>query len=702
MKNLFTSTVTISKCMVAFTALLLFCVTPSLQAQWKQCNGLYNKKITGLFTIGTTLFAYDNGLFKSTDKGATWSKTEIVLGSDSQVNDIIEFGGKLFAIGKGVYASTNNGDTWKKVSTYSIGDAITTMGSDIFVGGYEGFCRSSDTGSTWTCSPFPIPHHYVLSLATMGNTLLAGLKSQNPDEGGGIYSSIDNGKSWNLIAFKHKYVRKLIVKDHFLYVSTHAVDYNDLDRDPDTVIGLYRSSDNGVSWTAIHPGFESRYVSTFTVNGTTLTASFFQSGLYQSTNNGDNWSEVKTEADNKVVYKLATIGSDIFSSPQSGGIYKTADVGVSWNEVGLKNQYVYSLNAVDNTIYVGSSQNGIYYSKDNGTIWNYGKIGVGSLSAVSIYGYGNTVLVGTNGGGIYQSTDSGVNWKSFNPQLNNRTIQSLAVIGTTVFAGTDNGLRYVDKDNVWQLAPSGQPAKSRAFAIIGNTLYGGGNGGVSMTSDYGETWTKIGLDTQNITILSAVGTILYACDTDKFMHISSDFGATWTKTGMPSVEVMSFVGNDKALFIATKDSGVYQSTDKGTTWAQMNKGLSSNVINVITLNGKTLFGGANGSSMWMYENAVSVSEPQNHDENISANQLKVYPNPAYSSITISRSNSQFTQNSQIRYSISSLVGTKLIETESSLESFKIPLNGIPQGVYLLSATQGTKQITTSFMVLQQD
>ncbi|MBI3258180.1 MAG: T9SS type A sorting domain-containing protein [Ignavibacteriae bacterium] len=140
----------------------------------------------------------------------------------------------------------------------------------------------------------------------------------------------------------------------------------------------------------------------------------------------------------------------------------------------------------------------------------------------------------------------------------------------------------------------------------------------------------------------------------------------------------------------------------GKTWSQMNTGLSTMNINALVLKGNTLFAGADGTSMWMYEKAVSVSEPQNHDENISANQLAVYPNPANSSITIDRSNSQFAENSEVRYSISNMVGTKILETEDSLESFTIPLNGIPTGVYSITATQGKKQISSTFVVLKQD
>ena len=66
MKNYSSTTVTIRNCMAVFTTLLLFCAVSSLQAQWKQCNGLYGGNISGLFTVGNTLYAQENGLFKST------------------------------------------------------------------------------------------------------------------------------------------------------------------------------------------------------------------------------------------------------------------------------------------------------------------------------------------------------------------------------------------------------------------------------------------------------------------------------------------------------------------------------------------------------------------------------------------------------------------------------------------------------------
>ncbi|MBI3259770.1 MAG: hypothetical protein HYZ54_09895, partial [Ignavibacteriae bacterium] len=73
MKNYFTSVIAIRNFVTVFASLLFFLVTPSLHAQWKHCNGLYGGRITGLFTIGTTLFAdSEEGFFKSTDKGETW------------------------------------------------------------------------------------------------------------------------------------------------------------------------------------------------------------------------------------------------------------------------------------------------------------------------------------------------------------------------------------------------------------------------------------------------------------------------------------------------------------------------------------------------------------------------------------------------------------------------------------------------------
>ncbi len=39
--------------------IFILCTAPPLHAQWKQCNGLYGGNISGLFTVGNTLYAWN-------------------------------------------------------------------------------------------------------------------------------------------------------------------------------------------------------------------------------------------------------------------------------------------------------------------------------------------------------------------------------------------------------------------------------------------------------------------------------------------------------------------------------------------------------------------------------------------------------------------------------------------------------------------
>src|SRR5690349_12362423 len=57
--------------------------------------------------------------------------------------------------------------------------------------------------------------------------------------------------------------------------------------------GVYRSTDNGDTWTQIDngiPGTKTR-VNAITINGTTVFIGASSIGVYRSTNNGDAWTE---------------------------------------------------------------------------------------------------------------------------------------------------------------------------------------------------------------------------------------------------------------------------------------------------------------------------------------------------------------------------------------------------------------------------
>ena len=127
------------------------------QAESWSVAGLEGVNVRCLATIGESVFAgtIDEGLFRTTDGGETWSS--INNGSTSSSFRAIEaHEGVLFAggeIGTGVFRSTDEGETW------------TLLGSGIPLGSYRGFASadgwiaagsfmtgvyvSADAGDSW-------------------------------------------------------------------------------------------------------------------------------------------------------------------------------------------------------------------------------------------------------------------------------------------------------------------------------------------------------------------------------------------------------------------------------------------------------------------------------------------------------------------------------------------------------------------------
>ena len=82
-------------------------------------------------------------------------------------------------------------------------------------------------------------------------------------------------------------------------------------------VGVYSSTNNGSSWTAVNHGLTSTYVNTIGVDGTTLLAGT-DVGISRSTDNGANWADANTGLPNVACYAFAVSGSKLFAGTTSG------------------------------------------------------------------------------------------------------------------------------------------------------------------------------------------------------------------------------------------------------------------------------------------------------------------------------------------------------------------------------------------------
>ncbi len=213
--------------------------------------------------------------------------------------------------------------------------------------------------------------------------------------------------------------------------------------------GVFLSTNNGTSWTAVNTGLTDTLVTSLAVSGTNLFAGTDNyGGIFLSTNNGTSWTPENSGLKGYTVYSLAVNGTNLFAGTFGGGVFFSANNGTSWTPVnnGLTGYTVYSL-AVNGTNLFAGTDGGVFLSNNNGTSWTAVNAGLTTYTAGGVAPVYSLAVNGTNlfagtDGGVFLSTNNGTSWTAVNAGLTTTTsggitsVNSLAVNGTNLFAGT--------------------------------------------------------------------------------------------------------------------------------------------------------------------------------------------------------------------------------------------------------------------------
>ena len=314
------------------------------------------------------------------------------------------------------------------------------------------------------------PPGYITSLAVSGRNLFAAAYR--------IYRSTDNGTSWTAAdsGLTDPWVLAIAVSGTNLFAGTsHS--------------GVFRSSDDGASWTPVNQGLPTyrhldtdyvRGVFCIAVNGTNILAGTVYSGVYLSRDNGSSWTPAGLP--NYFILDLAASGSDLFAATMTvdgpTGVYLSTDSGTTWSAVnsGLTNLYVEKLATSGKNLFAGTSAYygpvGLFVSTNNGRSWTFvdSTSGLPSWGVTAIAVSDTNLFVANADTGVYLSSNSGSSWTAVNSGLTYSSILAFAVGDTNLFGGTDN-------DHVWKrplaamLTTSVQPLRGeppQAFSLHQN------------------------------------------------------------------------------------------------------------------------------------------------------------------------------------------------------------------------------------------
>lgn len=413
---------------------------------------------TGHLYAGT----WNNGVWRSTDRGATWSNLNAGLRSTRIQTLRVDATGQRLLAGtdSGVFYLDTSGDEWQPAratpaSRNVISLAVDQITGDVYAGSSGGgVFRSSDGGASWQVASIGLSNGLAQSIAL--------------DRGAGmIYVGTPAG------VFRSRLGR---IEWHPSGAELAGVDVASIAPDERSgylfaVTGrgdVFRSIDQGASWQLVDD-LRQLFARTIAVSAWSgaIYVGAFRGGVARSLDQGFTWQPVGRALPDPNVEALLVDERDgaLYAGTLSGAVFRTADGGATWQRVGeslaarilglaLDDQGDTVLAATSAGLFRFDAEAGAWLPDDDGLSHSY-------ILALAVHRDSGMVYAGTRGGGAFRRQAGAPAWQPINTGLSDAAIGSLvsdgqagelwaAVPGWGVFR-TDDGGRS------WRAANAGLP-----------------------------------------------------------------------------------------------------------------------------------------------------------------------------------------------------------------------------------------------------
>jgi photosystem II stability/assembly factor-like uncharacterized protein len=599
--------------------LLLIAVAWPLHADWRAV-GPFGGPVTTLavdpFRPETVLAGTPrDGLFRSANRGARW---EQVAGIDEHVGPIVLDPGRPGTVyaGLGIYLikSVDGGRTWAFVSSLPTlhDDGITALAIDsrrrttlyaTLVS--SGLFKSTNGGRSWTGVHRGVATQFVTSLAVDPTT--SALYSTTVFAG--VHRSTDGGLTWRRLGLDKTHLSFIAVAP-----SDPAVLY------AGGTDGLFRSTDRGAHWVAVHGSLPSQAVTAIAIHprrASTVYASVRaflvgqRGGLFRTRDGGAHWQELRgglPGGDALAVALDPTAPSRIYAGLAADGIWTSADGGGTFSPAnrGLQTADVLHL-AADRerpgTVF-GLSEVGLLKTLDAGQSWrivNPRVFGGWITASVVLDPQSTATVYGSIPGRLERSDDGGRTWRRVEGDLAPHGFTGLVAVdpeaSSRIYAATNAGLhRSDDRGETWsapvdvapdcELTPYALAVSPAAPSEIYFSGLSGGNcpkplDGFFKSTDGGATWSQIGDFVRPIVLHPTDPDAVFALDYFSNLIKSIDGGAHFVPA-RPSL-IFFALAIDPAVpgrLYAGDFDQVYVSEDAGESWEPLGSAVGATVLDL--------------------------------------------------------------------------------------------------------------------------
>ncbi len=321
-------------------------------------------------------------------------------------------------------------------------------------------------------------------------------------------------------------------------------------------------------------------------------------GIFRSSDDGQTWTYAYGGVDPSGVYCFAAHGGDLYAGSAEQYVRLSTDGGTTWSRTASGNgTQINDLVSAGGTLYSGSLWRGVYSTTDRGANWIERNSGLPQTRSRKLFAAGNALLVGLPGGGLYRSTDGAATWTDVSASAPPGEVRAACSHLGNVFAYfAGNGVHVsTDEGLTWTLLHNAHTVN--VLYSDAAKLYAVGYDRLSYTDDGGATWTQrdlISTATQGRTVLVINGRMLVG-DNTRGVAVSTDEGVSWSESssGLAASKVEAVLKSGAYLFAGVNGVGLYRSSDGGTSWHESQAIASINGVRAIIERSGAIFCGTN-------------------------------------------------------------------------------------------------------------
>jgi|GEM_PF-5844181 len=666
---------------------------------WNKLNAVRNNiKSVSVNSKGYIIYNIDGEkvIRSSTDDGKTWVSHPVeIRPPEFKVNSFVITSDDIIFAGtsQGLYRSIDDGNNWIKESVYQNthitqlnvkNDVIYAFQRDTETSPIN-ILVSEDKGSTWKRTTFAERESKIIDayfkFGNNGNVFVRGMSQGDPWylPQAWLIISTDMGNTWSEV--KTAYSMHEIVPDK----SGGLLGFGEQLRGdgPSVEKGLFRSTDNGITWQDYSSYFPSKSISSMiSINGEVYAV---QNGFpFHSSDNGRNWVQLSTGFTGQYINDVTSYSNYIFAAGRTD-CFVSKDYGINWQPV--------SAGTVNNGGYIKLfNVSGDMFVRQYIYHWKQGyedylnKFRYNSSSWINIPDMKDVISIAKNSAGTFFALT--------NSSSGNEGLYSSSNNGFTFQKLTGYNFSYTEPYSMIINSQDEIYITTKLFRLIRST-------------DNGKSFTEVHAGNRYKTkMLANSKDVLFLWSP---LVRSSDYGATWDSLNNKLINVAElFIDDNDGLYALVEPFPyhLYCSYDNGDSWKDITYNLNGRSISSVTLNDQGILFAATNDELGLFKadlNTLLTEAKKDIAELPSEYFLEQnYPNPFNPSTTISFSIPEAGNVSLKVYDILGKELQVLLNEEKSPGKYELKFDAshLPSGTYIYRINTGEYMSAKKLLLLK--